>query len=93
MTNDTMSLRVLQKDVSLKEVFNQDFLKKLEESFDNLEIIPVGIAFVLKDSGINEDMINISYRNDEEIKSNTVLIDVQTNPKNMDIIRKAFDGN
>jgi hypothetical protein len=91
MTNDTMSLRVLQNDVSLKEVFNPDFLKKLEENFDNLEIIPIGIAFVLKDGEINADMINISYRNDEEIDSNTVLIDVQTDPKNMDIIRKTFE--
>ena len=36
-------------------------------------------------------MINIFYRNDEEIDSNTVLIDVQTDPKNMDIIRKTFE--
>ena len=39
MKKDARSLRVLQEGISLKEVFNVDFLKKLEENFENLEVI------------------------------------------------------
>ena len=91
MTKNTKSLRVLQEETSLNEVFNTDFLKKLEESFENLEIIPINVAFVLKDDGINKDIITLSYRTDEEIKSNTLLIDVQNNPETLDIIKKTLE--
>lgn len=91
MTKNARSLRVLQEEISLKEVFNADFLKKLEENFENLEVIPINVAFVLKDGEINKDILTLSYRNDEEIKSNTVLIDVQNNPETLDIIRKTLE--
>ncbi len=91
MINDARSLRVLQDEVSLKEVFNPVFLKKLEENFENLEVIPIGVAFVLKEDEINKDIINLSYRNDEEIKSNTVLIDVQNNPETLETIKKILE--
>jgi hypothetical protein len=91
MTKNARSLRVLQEGISLKEVFNADFLKKLEENFENLEVIPINATFVLKDGEINKDILTLSYRNDEEIKSNTVLIDVQNNPETLDIIRKTLE--
>lgn len=91
MTKNTKSLRVLQEETSLNEVFNTDFLKKLEESFENLEITPINVAFVLKDDGINKDIITLYYRTDEEIKSNTLLIDVQNNPETLDIIKKTLE--
>lgn len=91
MKKDARSLRVLQEEISLKEVFNVDFLKKLEENFENLEVIPINAAFVLKEGEINKDILTLSYRNDEEIKSNTVLIDVQNNPETLDIIRKTLE--
>ena len=91
MINDARSLRVLQDEVSLKEVFNPVFLKKLEENFENLEVIPIGVSFVLREDEINKDIINLSYRNDEEIKSNTVLIDVQNNPETLETIKKILE--
>ena len=51
----------------------------------------INAAFVLKDGEINKDILTLSYRNDEEIKSNTVLIDVQNNPETLDIIRKTLE--
>ena len=75
----------------LKKFLTLFFLKKLEENFENLEVILIGVAFVLKEDEINKDIINLSYRNDEEIKSNTVLIDVQNNHETLETIKKILE--
>ena len=54
-------------------------------------MLPIGLAFALKNGEITEDMISISYRNDDEIKDNIALVDVQTNPENLAIIKKVLE--
>ena len=84
-TDDDKCLRIL------KDIFKEEFLNKLNENFDNVEIIPVGVAFILKNDEITEDMINLTYRNDDDINNNIVLIDVNNNPENMDSIKKSLE--
>lgn len=90
MTDDVKCLRILKDGISLKDIFKDEFLNKLEENFKDYDVFPVGIAFVLKNGEITEDMINLSYRHDEDINSNTVLIDVNNNPDNMNAIKKSL---
>jgi len=91
MQEDVKYLRVLQEDVSIKDIIKEDFLVKLEKNFEDINIFPVGIAFALEKENIDVDMINLAYRNDDDIKNNIVLIDVQKDPKNMEKIRKVFE--
>ena len=91
MAEDVKLLRILKEGVSLKDIFKEEFLNKLDENFDNVDIFPVGVAFILKNEEITEDMINLTYRNDEDINNNIILIDVNNNPKNMEPIKKSFE--
>ena len=68
-----------------------EFLNKLNDNFEDLDIFPVGVAFVLKNGEITEDMINLTYRNDEDINNDILLIDVNNNPDNMDFIKKSLE--
>ena len=72
-------------------MFKEEFLNKLDENFDNVEIFPVGVAFILKNEEITEDMINLTYRNDDDINNNIILIDVNNNPDNMNPIKKSLE--
>ena len=90
MSDDEKCLRILKKGISLKDIFKDKFLNKLNDNFENLEVVPVGVAFVLKNGEITEDMINLTYRNDEDINNNIILIDVNNNPENMDAIKKSL---
>ena len=90
MADDVKCLRILKEGMSLKDIFKEEFLNKLDENFENLDIFPVGVAFVLKNGEITEDMINLTYRNDEDIYNNLLLIDVNNNPDNMDAIKKSL---
>lgn len=91
MADEVKCLRILKEGISLKDIFNEEFLNKLDENFDNVEIFPVGVAFVLKNEEITEDMINLTYRNDDDINNNIILIDVNNNPDNMDPIKKSLE--
>jgi hypothetical protein len=91
MQNDLKSLRVLQEEISIKDILKEDFLVKLEKNFDEIDIFPVGIAFALKKDDVAVDMINLTYRDDDDLENNVVLIDVQKDPTNMDNIRKVFE--
>ena len=91
MTEEVKCLRILKEGISLKDIFKEEFLNKLDENFDNVEIFPVGVAFVLKNEEITEDMINLTYRNDEDINNNIILIDVNNNPENIDPIKKSLE--
>ena len=91
MTDDIKCLRILLDNFSLKDIFKEDFLKKIEENFKEYDVLPIGLAFALKNGEITEDMISISYRNDDEIKDNIALVDVQTNPENLAIIKKVLE--
>ena len=90
MENDEKCLRILKKGVSLKDIFKDEFINKLNDNFENSEVVPVGVAFVLKNNEITEDMINLTYRNDEDINNEIVLIDVNNNPDNMNAIKKSL---
>lgn len=90
MADDVKCLRILKENTSLNEIFNEKFLNKLEENFETLDIFPVGVAFILKNDEITEDMINLTYRNDEDIKNNVIVIDVNNNPDYLDAIKKSL---
>lgn len=91
MSEDVKCLRVLKEGVSLKDVFNEKFLNKLEKNFGELDIIPVGVAFALKDGEITKDMINLTYRDDGDIMDNILVIDIGKDPENIDLIIKSLE--
>lgn len=91
MVDEAKCLRILQGGMSLKDMFNEEFLNKLNDSFGDLDIFPVGVAFAVEKDDIDVDLINLAFRNDDDIKNNLVLIDVQKNPDNMEKIRKVFE--
>lgn len=91
MVNEAKCLRILKEGISLKDIFKDEFLNKLNENFEDLDIFPVGVAFALEKDDIDVDMINLAFRSDEDIKNNLVIIDVQKNPKNMEKIIKVFE--
>lgn len=91
MIDDAKCLRILKEGISLKDIFKEEFLNKLDENFGELEIFPVGVAFALKNGEITEDMVNLTYRDDEDIKNNILLIDVSKNPEYMDSIKKSLE--
>lgn len=91
MSDGVKCLRILKEDISLKDIFKEEFLNKLNENFEDNEIFPVGVAFILKNGEITEDMINLTYRNDEDISNNTIIIDVNNNPENIDLIKKSLE--
>ncbi|MBR0059136.1 MAG: hypothetical protein IJH63_02220 [Methanobrevibacter sp.] len=91
MVGDVKCLRILKEGISLKDIFKDEFLNKLNDNFEDLDIFPVGVAFVLKNGEITEDMINLTYRNDEDINNDILLIDVNNNPDNMDFIKKSLE--
>lgn len=91
MAEDVKCLRILKEGISLKDIFKDEFLNKLNDNFEDLDVFPVGVAFVLKNGEITEDMFNLTYRNDEDINNNILLIDVNNNPDNMDYIKKSLE--
>lgn len=91
MVEETKCLRILKEGISLKDIFREDFLNKLDENFEDLDIFPVGIAFTVEKDDIDVDLINLVVRNDDDIKNNLVMIDVQKNPKNLEKIIKVFE--
>lgn len=91
MSEDIKCLRILKENISLKDIFKEEFLNKLNKNFEDNEILPVGIAFILKNEEITEDMINLTYRNDEDISNNTIIIDVNNNPENINRISKSLE--
>ena len=90
MVEDVKCLRILKEGVSLKDIFKEEFLDKLNENFDDNEVIPIGAAFILRNGEVTEDMFNLAYRNDDDIDDNIILIDVNNNPGNMEIIQKLL---
>lgn len=91
MVDEVKCLRILKEGISLKDIFKEEFLNKLDENFDGLDIFPVGVAFALKNGEITEDMINLTYRDDDDITNNIIVIDIGKNPENMDLIKKSLE--
>lgn len=91
MVEDVKCLRILKEGISLKDIFKEEFLNKLNDNFEELDIFPVGVAFAVEKDDIDVDMINLAFRSDEDIKNNLVIIDVQKNPENMEKIIKVFE--
>ena len=91
MAEDVKCLRILKEGISLKDIFKEEFLNKLNDNFEELDIFPVGVAFAVEKDDIDVDMINLAFRSDEDIKNNLVIIDVQKNPENMEKIIKVFE--
>ena len=91
MADDVKSLRILKEGVSLKNIFKEEFLEKLDENFGDLEVVPVGVAFILKRDEITDDFVNLTNRDDDDIANNIVLIDVGKKPEYMDFINKSLE--
>lgn len=91
MVGDEKSLRILKEGVSLKDIFKEEFLKKLDENFGDLDVLPVAVALVLKNDEITDDVINLTYRDDDDINNNILLIDVGKNPEHMEAIKKSLE--
>ena len=91
MADDVKCLRILKEGVSLEDIFKEEFLNKLNENSGDKEIIPVGAAFILKSGEITEDILNLGYRNDNEINTNIVFIEVNDDPKNLEIIKNSLN--
>lgn len=77
MAEETKCLKILKDGVSLKSIFKEEFLNKLDENFEGLDVFPVGIALAIQKEDITEDIIQLTHRNDDEIKKDLVLIDIQ----------------
>ncbi len=90
MVKDAKCLRILKEGISLKDIFEEEFLDKLNENFEDLDVFPVGVAFAVQKEDITADMIQLSYRNDDEIENNLVMIDVQKDYENMSKIMNVF---
>lgn len=91
MVEDVKCLRILKEGISLKDIFKEEFLNKLDENFGDLEVFPVGVAFVLKNEEITDDMINLTYRDDDDINNNIIVIDIGKNPEHMEAIQKSLE--
>ena len=91
MEEDVKCLRILKEGISLKDILKEEFLNKLEANFEDLEVVPVGVAFALKNGEITEDMNNLTYRDDADITNNVIVIDIGKNPENMDLIKKSLE--
>lgn len=89
MTEDVMCLRILKKDISINDIFKEEFLDNLKENFKDSDIFPVGVAFAIQKEDITEDIVQLSYRNDDEIKNDIVMIDAQ-NHENITKIITSF---
>ena len=76
-------LRILQDGVKLEELLNEEFMNKLNENFEGMNIFPIAVTFAIEKDDIVQDNINLLHRNDEERGSNTIMVDVSSNPKNM----------
>lgn len=77
MAEETKCLKILKDGVSLKSIFKEEFLNKLDENFEGLDVFPVGIALAIQKEDITEDIIQLTHRNDDEIKKDLVLVDIQ----------------
>lgn len=91
MSEDVKCLRILKGGVSLKDIFKEEFLDKLNENFGELDVFPVGVAFAVQNEDITEDMIQLNYRNEDEINNNIVLIDAKNNHENINKIINSFN--
>lgn len=91
MEEDVKCLRILKEGMSLKDILKEEFLNRLEANFEELEVVPIGVAFALKNGEITEDMFNLTYRDDEDITNNVIVIDISKNPENMDLIKKSLE--
>lgn len=90
MTDDVKCLKILKEGISLKDIFKEEFLNKLDENFEDLDVFPVGVAFAVQKEDITEDIIQLNYRNDDEINNNVVMIDTQNNHENINRIINSF---
>lgn len=91
MVDEVKCLRILKEGISLKDVLKEEFLNKLEANFEDLDVVPIGVAFALKNEEITEDMINLTYRDDEDINDNILVIDIGKNPEHMEAIKKSLE--
>lgn len=83
MVEEVKCLKILKEGLSLKDIFKEEFLNKLDENFEGLDIFPIGIALAIQKEDITEDFIQLSYKNDDDIENNVLLIDIQNNPEYM----------
>lgn len=83
MADDIKCLKILKDETSLKDIFKEEFLNKLSENFGELDVFPVGIALAVQKEDITEDIIQLTHRNDDEIKKDIVLIDIQNDYNHM----------
>lgn len=91
MADNIKCFKILQDNVALEKISNEDFLKKIKENFKEYDVYPIALAFVLKKEELTEEVISISCRDDEALKNNTAIIEIQNNPDNMKIIKKILD--
>lgn len=90
MADDVKCLKILKEGISLKDIFKEEFLNKLDENFEDLDVFPVGVAFAVQKEDITDDIIQLNYRNDDEINNNVVMIDTQNNHENINRIINSF---
>lgn len=85
------ALRVLQENVQVKNLLDKDFLKKLEENFEDYDIVPIAISFSIEKEGITKDTVTLIHRNENDFKEKKVVVDVSKSPEVMDNVLKTFE--
>ena len=98
MDDGWQSIQAAKKGFDLNKIFNEEFLNKLEESFENVNInvINVGIALINKDISPEEDiteqisLIELGNKTIEDTFNDNINV-IVSNPKSMNIIQKIID--
>ena len=92
-------IQATKKGFDLNKIFNEEFLKKLEENFENenINVINVGIALINKDISPEEDdsaeqisLIELGNKTIEDTFNDNIHV-IVSNPKSMSIIQKIID--
>lgn len=60
MVEEVKCLKILKEELSLNDIFKEEFLNKLDENFEGLDVFPIGIALAIQKEDITEDFIQVS---------------------------------
>ena len=60
MVEEVKCLKILKEELSLNDIFKEEFLNKLDENFEGLDVFPIGIALAILKEDITEDFIQVS---------------------------------
>ena len=70
-------LQVINEGITIKDLLNTNLIKKIDEEFENANVTPIRLTFIIEEEQKAAKLINLVHKNDLQTKNKQLIVDVE----------------